>query len=162
VFLSQGAFAKDVIEEIGDYFQVIIPAYAVGMTIKESDYTGTKQFLCNFGAMEANIAILKSVTNEDRPDHSDNNSFPSGHTAAAFAGATFIHKRYGIKQAIIPYLMAGFVGYSRIEARKHHFHDVAAGAAISGLWTWALVDEESDVRLSVGTDGAGLSFKTQF
>jgi hypothetical protein len=162
IFSTQEALAKDGIEQMGDYFQVIIPAYAFGMAMKENDSTGVKQFLYSFGAMEASVIGLKSIINEDRPDHSGNDSFPSGHTAAAFTGATFIHKRYGLKQAIIPYLMAGFTGYSRIEAKKHHFHDVLAGAAIAGLWTWILVDKESDVRLNVGTDGVGLSFRTEF
>ena len=31
--------------------------------------------------------ILKNVVNEERPDHSDDQSFPSGHTALAFAVA---------------------------------------------------------------------------
>jgi hypothetical protein len=40
------------------------------------------------------------------------NSFPSGHTSAAFIGPTFIHQRYGFVQAIPLYMLASFVGYT--------------------------------------------------
>jgi hypothetical protein len=162
IIFTQQSFARDGMEQIGDYFQVIVPAYALGMGMKESDYAGAKQFLYSFGAASGSVFGLKSVINEDRPDHSNKDSFPSGHTAAAFTGATFIHKRYGIKPAIIPYFMAGFTGYTRIQAKKHYLHDVLAGAAISTLWTWILVDKERDVRLNIGSDGIGLSFRTEF
>ena len=39
--------------------------------------------------------LLKQVVDEERPDHSDCKSFPSGHAALAFAGATSLHKAYG-------------------------------------------------------------------
>jgi hypothetical protein len=51
----------------------------------------------------------------------------------AFAGAEFIRKQYGIGWAAPAYLAAGFVAWSRVEARRHHTHDVLAGAAIGIL-----------------------------
>lgn len=40
---------------------------------------------------------LKAVINEERPDHSDNKSFPSGHAAIAFAAARSIDKEFHCK-----------------------------------------------------------------
>lgn len=37
--------------------------------------------------MSASVFALKNITKVERPDGSSNNSFPSGHTATAFAGA---------------------------------------------------------------------------
>ena len=64
------------------------------------------------------------------------------------SGASFIHARYGLKRAIVPYLMTGFTAYSRIESNKHWWWDTVAGAAISGLITWAIVDRYDGVRVS--------------
>ena len=47
------------------------------------------------GVAFAGKAALKKVVNEERPDHSDNKSFPSGHAAMAFAAATSLHKEFG-------------------------------------------------------------------
>ena len=80
--------------------------------------------------------ILKYTVQEKRPDGSNNKSFPSGHTSAAFQGAAFIHLRYGIKYAILPYIGATFVGYSRIVSENHYTHDVIAGATIGSFFSW--------------------------
>ena len=40
--------------------------------------------------MSASVLSLKSITKVERPDRSAFNSFPSGHTATAFAGAEFL------------------------------------------------------------------------
>ena len=150
------------IQEIGDYMQVIVPAYAFGMAMSEEGYTGAKQFAESFVGMQLAVWGLKSVIPETRPDGSDKHSFPSGHTASAVSGAAFIHRRYGIKRAIIPYMMAGFTGFSRIEAEKHYFHDVLAGAAISGLFTYFLVSKYDGIQVSGGPDHVRLGFKTTF
>lgn len=46
------------------------------------------------------------------------------------ASAAFVQKRYGWEYGIPAYLLAGYVGYTRIEANKHDGWDVLAGAAI--------------------------------
>lgn len=77
--------------------------------------------------------ILKHSINEWRPDHSDRRSFPSGHTAIVFAGATSLHKEYGMRSAWISvggYALATFVAIDRVTKDRHHWYDVAAGAAI--------------------------------
>jgi membrane-associated phospholipid phosphatase len=49
-------------------------------------------FLTNVIATQA----LKHTVHKNRPDDSDNDAFPSGHTSMAFQSAGFLHKRYGI------------------------------------------------------------------
>lgn len=159
------ASARSVIEQIGDYTQVIVPAYAFGLAMNEDGWVGARQFAASFVSMEIAVNGLKGVVNEPRPDRSNNNSFPSGHTAAAVSGATFIHKRYGLKQAAIPYALAAFTGFSRVYADRHYIHDVIAGAAIGGLLSWTLTsraDSGTDVAVNVGADGVGFNFKTHF
>lgn len=72
----------------------------------------------------------------ERPDHSNDNSFPSGHTSTAFQGASFIHLRYGFLKGLPAYGVATFVGYSRVHADKHYVSDVVAGAALGTLSTY--------------------------
>ena len=64
-----------------------------------------------------------------------NSSFPSGHTAAAFAAATVFAVEYKNKPfiPIIAYSMATLVGVSRITENKHWTTDVVAGAALGYL-----------------------------
>lgn len=73
---------------------------------------------------------LKEIINKPRPDGSNNNSFPSGHTSTVFQSASFIQRRYGWKFGAAAYALAGFVGYTRIEADKHDGWDVLGGIVI--------------------------------
>jgi membrane-associated phospholipid phosphatase len=60
-------------------------------------------------------------------------SFPSGHTAAAFAFAAGVHRPW--PAASVPlFVLAATVGYSRVHTGVHYPGDVLAGAAI-GLVT---------------------------
>ena len=154
------AGAGDTLEKMGDLTQVIVPAYAFGLAMNEEGWDGAKKFVYSFGAMEATVYGLKYTIKSERPNKADNHSFPSGHTAAAFSGASFIHKRYGIKRAIVPYLLSGFTGYSRIVANKHHWRDVIAGAAIATALSWVIVDEYKGVSVSASPER--VDFKVKF
>lgn len=76
---------------------------------------------------------LKKITAVPRPDTGERNSFPSGHTATAFAAATFMAKEYGhISKwySIGAYTAATGVGVMRIMNNRHWVTDVLAGAAV--------------------------------
>lgn len=108
---------------------------------------------------------LKQTIHEKRPDGTDNKSFPSGHTAAAFAGAAVLDKEYRKVSpwiSVAGYAIATTVAVDRVCRNHHHWHDVAAGAAIGFLSTEAaywlgdkITGERS--RWHVGTDGQTLS-----
>jgi membrane-associated phospholipid phosphatase len=70
---------------------------------------------------------LKYSTQRMRPDESNNRSFPSGHASSSTMAATVLAHYYP-KTAIPAYLVAGFVGFSRIEKNKHWLSDVVGGA----------------------------------
>lgn len=63
-------------------------------------------------------------------------SFPSGHTAASFAGATALTAYYP-KALPLAFLLAGGVGVSRVHLGHHFPSDVAIGSLI-GVATGAL------------------------
>jgi membrane-associated phospholipid phosphatase len=118
------------IAKSGDIIQILIPLGAYGTTFYLDDKKGRVQFYESFSSTVLLTHSLKYTVNEERPNGGDNNSFPSGHTSAAFQGASFIHYRYGFKKAILPYIGASFVAYSRVYSKHHYFHDVVAGAFI--------------------------------
>jgi len=162
VIAGEACATKYNVETLGDMFAMFLPAYALGMTVNEEGWRGTSQFAQSFGAALLTQVALKEAVNEGRPNGMDRQSFPSGHAQFAFSGATFIHKRYGLQRAIVPYLMAGFVGYSRVESGYHYWHDVAAGAVISGLWTWLFTEDYNDVQVAPIPGGARLGIYRRF
>lgn len=84
------------------------------------------------------IYPLKKITHQIRPDNSNNNSFPSGHTAQAFASAEFLRMEYKDVSpwyGIAGYTVAAATGYLRMYNNKHWFSDVAAGAGVGILST---------------------------
>jgi hypothetical protein len=81
---------------------------------------------------------FKTLTKVRRPDGTDQESFASGHTAQAFATATFMAKEYAdrsIWYAVGAYGMATTVGAMRILNNRHWVSDVLAGAGIGILST---------------------------
>ncbi len=114
----------------GDVLLFAAPVAGVATTLILKDWKGLKQ-----GAFTAVTTIgttfaLKYIVSKDRPDHSDDHSMPSMHTAVTFAAATYIGRRYGWKWSIPAYALSAYVGWSRVYGKKHDWWDVAAGAAI--------------------------------
>lgn len=164
LLLPQSLKAESFESRIGDLMQVMSPAYALGMTMTEKDYTGTFQLGELILSTQLATEGIKALKLEERPNHSDKRSFPSGHAAAAFSGAMFVHKRYGWKPALIPYGMSLITSWSRVEVKAHYIHDTIAGAAISALFTWMLVDKYLPDGVSVYADSnnVGVNFKSSF
>ena len=110
-----------------------------------------------FGAKTA----LKTMIKEERPDHSDDKSFPSGHASMAFAAARSIDKEFRKDCIWIPiagYAAATAVGIERIASDRHHWYDVVAGAAVgygAAELTWWLSDKMfgKGSNIAVGSSG---------
>lgn len=80
--------------------------------------------------------LLKHSIHKMRPDGTDNRSFPSGHTAIAFSGATVLHKEFGKTSpwiSVAGYTVATITAVDRVRRNRHHWEDVATGAAIGFL-----------------------------
>lgn len=123
---------------IDNYLQ-FVPAVAVyglnlaGIKGKHNLKDRSIIYLMSNVITNATVFSLKSLTKKERPDGSSNSSFPSGHTAEAFASAEFLRQEY---KDISPWY--GFAGYAiatatgalRIYNNKHWLSDVVAGAGI--------------------------------
>jgi len=128
---------------IDDYLAFSTPALALGLKLSgvKTEHNLLDGFLLyafSFGLSEGIVEGLKYTVHEIRPDHSDNLSFPSAHTSAAFAGAEFLHQEY-INQSgwysAAGYTLGAATGTLRILNDKHWLSDVLVGAGIGILST---------------------------
>ncbi len=96
------------------------------------------------------VTVMKKTTRIQRPDKSGFNSFPSGHTATAFASAEFLWQEYkdvSLWYGISGYVVATGTGFFRIYNNKHWLTDVAMGAGIGiistkiAYWVFPLIDK---------------------
>ena len=90
------------------------------------------------GLMAIAVNSLKYTCRVIRPDGSQRNSFPSGHTATAFMTATMLHKEYGHRSpwySIGGYVAATVTGVTRQLNNRHWMSDIMVGAGIGILAT---------------------------
>ncbi len=136
------AYRKSIrwISRTGDGYLYIIAALA--LSLLEPDQ-GTAFLVAGLVAYSLDISlylVLKNVIKRDRPamridfyeawiTPSDQFSFPSGHTAAAFLFATLVAYFYPAF-ALPCYLWASLIGSSRVLLGVHYPSDIAAGALL--------------------------------
>jgi len=81
---------------------------------------------------------LKNITNEERPNGENDQSFPSGHTSNAFVMATVLHHEFIDTSpwlAYSGYLFATTTGVFRVLNNKHWVSDVLVGAGLGIIVT---------------------------
>ena len=129
---------------IDDYTQYFGPALTVGL--KLGGYEGRSDWgrllasaAMSYGIMAGLVNGIKYTASEMRPDGSSANSWPSGHTATSFVGATMLHKEYGLTRSpwfsVAGYGVATATGVMRILNNRHWISDVLSGAGIGIMST---------------------------
>jgi membrane-associated phospholipid phosphatase len=127
---SSSPASADGIETAGEVLRIALPAGAGGISLLKGDRDGVLQLALSELASYGTSYALQSFVKEPRPDGSGDRAFPSDSAAVAFSAAAYLERRYGWDWGLPAYALAGFVGYSRIEADKHDWKDVAVGALI--------------------------------
>lgn len=130
---------------IDDYLQwsPAIAVYALNLTgIKGKHRIIDRTFLFGLSNLiQGGVThVVKRGVQEPRPDGSNNLSFPSGHTATAFANAEFMRMEYKDVSpwyGIAGYAAAATTGYLRMYNNRHWLSDVIAGAGVGILSTQA-------------------------
>lgn len=127
-----------------DNYLQFAPAAAVyalnlaGVKGKHNLVDATGLYVLSEAIMGGTVTSLKKITHRQRPDESAYDSFPSGHTANAFAAAEFLNQEY---KDVSPWI--GYAGYTvatatgvlRLYNNKHWVSDVVAGAGFGILST---------------------------
>lgn len=152
---SNGTFGKENIQERiqndfpdfhsnADDYLLFVPVammYTADMLkikSKNDAFTQTK-YLAIAGITNSLITYtIKSLSKEERPDGSSNDSFPSGHTSNAFVMATVLHHEFVDTSpwlAYSGYLFATTTGIFRVLNNKHWVSDVLVGAGIGIIVT---------------------------
>ncbi|WP_264536633.1 phosphatase PAP2 family protein [Flavobacterium sp. N1736] len=140
-------FTEDIDRKVSiDDFSRYVPAVSVyalnAFGVKGKNNMRDRSVILGTSVILTTTAVfaLKSITNVERPDETSNNSFPSGHTAIAFAGAEFLYQEYkdqSIWYGVAGYAVAAGTGIFRLYNNRHWLTDVAAGAGIGILCTKA-------------------------
>ena len=135
-------FQKDILGnskiKVDNYLQIAPAGITIGMETlglkgKHKPLQTAIIFTMSNVILNSIVHPLKYITKVKRPDNSDFKSFPSGHTAEAFASAELMRielKEYSPWLSYAGYLMAGATGYLRMYNNKHWISDVLAGAGI--------------------------------
>ena len=173
-----GRGAVDAPADVGNIYGsgVVLAGVAVGLTgaglvEKDPDWVRAGSEMARSLAY-AGIAVtaLKVAVRRTRPNGGAY-SFPSGHTAAAFAVAPVLARRFGWLAALPAYALATSTALGRMEDRKHYLSDVVVGAGIGTAIGLAVASkrqpsaaEPESVKpsLGLGIAPAGLSLVAKF
>ncbi len=163
----------------GNLVNMGIPAvavYSVGRLSENREMAdlGRLMFAANLVEWPLSLGLICAVRRERPPGgglhifEGRHTSFPSGHVVGSFATAAVLNEFYGPTIGVPAYLLAGFVGLSRIEDDKHYAADVVGGAALGTVTAlaltrvartrWAAVSATPAIR----EKGGGLTLVCQF
>lgn len=152
--------------DVGTGVAIALPIVAAGISYSKDDWQGIGQLALDTGATVGTALLLKQFIKEERPDFSDNRSFPSDTAALAFAPASYMWVRYGWEYGLPAYAAATFAGYTRVATDEHHWWDVAASAGIAWGWTFLFVDRwhyaynlNSDIQVTPHSALVSLNYK---
>lgn len=115
----------------GDFLATVMPLATLGTELYRGDREGARQYAITFATATLGTEALKHVTHVERPDGSNDQSFPSGHAARAFSAAAYVRERHGLEAAAPLYLAALYVGHTRVAAKRHRWADVAGAALVA-------------------------------
>lgn len=132
----------------GDVLENALPAGVAALELWRGDREGLWQFGASFAVTVLATQGLKNTVDARRPDGGVE-SFPSGHAAKAFAAATYVHRRHGWDSAWPWYAAGAYVGWTRVNANRHRWGDVAGSLALAAASSWWLVEPQADQRVVV-------------
>jgi membrane-associated phospholipid phosphatase len=152
--------------DAGDILIFALPVATLASTFIIGDTKGSWQFAKGLLLTEGVTFGIKILVEKPRPDKSNKNSFPSGHTSTSFHSAAFIHHRYGITYAIPAYALATFTGLTRIYGEKHDGFDVLIGAVIgigsAYLFTTPYQKEHMQITFSSDNENYLMGFRFKY
>ena len=137
---SRWGEGSTVLRQFGEYtyqLPVLAGVYAAGLWTQDDKlHEFSLSVLSAYGLSATATVAIKGVTNTTRPSDQFENGhygFPSYHTSSTFAIAGCLDEYYGWKAGVPAYVLAGLVGWSRIDQREHDLSDVLFGAVLGAV-----------------------------
>ncbi len=128
---QKATYGNPTITSLGTATAIALPLVAGSVALYKHDWKGVGQLAAEGILTVGTAYALKNIVRERRPDGSDFQSFPSGTTAVAASGSSFLWGRYGWEFGVPAFFATQFVSYSRIQAKEHHWYDTLASSAIA-------------------------------
>jgi membrane-associated phospholipid phosphatase len=146
------------IETLGTGVAIALPLTAAGIAWFKHDRVGLAQLAVEGVLTVGTVYALKNIVREERPDGSNDQSFPSETTAVAASGSSFLWGRYGWEYGLPAEAATAFVSFSRVEARQHRWYDTLASSAIAAGYGMVLTTPfkrkyNIDTSLNASPDG---------
>jgi len=124
------------IEKLGDSYQIALPMIGLGCALANGQVADFAiRYISQWSVVQSSKSLLGDAAINQRPN-GHGRGMPSGHTATAFFGASYIATSCSggnIWMKSAAYLTAIFVGGSRIEANAHDIWQVLLGALVGWL-----------------------------
>jgi membrane-associated phospholipid phosphatase len=140
-FFAPGKYLGDTPEQVA----FSIGTYAVGRLRNQPKVAHLGMDLVQAQLLsELLVEPLKFATQRERPDGSNNQSFPSGHASVTFATATVIERHLGWRKSMLGYAIATYVAMSRMHDNRHYLSDVVFGAAVGTIAGRTVVHHKPD------------------
>jgi membrane-associated phospholipid phosphatase len=155
-FFAPGKYLGNTPEQVA----LSIGTYAYGRVFSEPKVSHLGMDLLQAQLLtEMLVEPIKFATYRLRPDGSDHQSFPSGHAAITFAGATVIERHLGWRKSILGYTIASYVAASRLHDNRHYLSDVVFGAAVGSIAGRTVVHHAPDywTIVPVSVPGGGIA-----
>lgn len=155
--------SQKAVKKSTDIITLALPVATLGGVLITQDWEGLKQGALTAAVTIGTTYILKWTVNEQRPDRTSFDSFPSGHTSVSFATATFLQKRYGWKFGVPAYALSTYVAWGRCFSKRHNWWNVLAGAAIGAGSAWIFTTpfaKKHNLSITPYTDGTNVAIST--
>ncbi|CAM3605011.1 phosphatase PAP2 family protein [Zobellia roscoffensis] len=180
---AQGWVGNDFRTHLDDYTRyapvaTIFVANVAGVKAKHHWFDQTKNLAVSMILTDVVTRAIKNSVYKIRPDGSNDNAFPSGHTSIAFASGSAVYEEYKNTNPYVAYSGYGFAtitGGLRLFNNKHFISDILAGAGIGilvtklvyhfdYLWKWNPFLKFKDVTLvpRYAPGNVGLYFSKSF
>lgn len=104
------------------------------------------------------VVAMKNGIHRTRPNGDGEDSFPSGHTSAAFSSSGSLSYAYGMRAAIPAYLLTSLTFLARLEDNKHWFSDLVVATSIGIFWGRASGIHHHYLSPIILKEGGGIHF----
>lgn len=162
------------IGDVGVQVPVLLGMYYLSLRNQDEElHDFSTTMLSAFTINGLSTLAIKVAAQTDRPSDDYNNGeygFPSYHASSSFTIASVVDEYYGAEYGLPAYVVAGLIGWGRIDSRDHDLSDVLFGSALGYIIGKSVARHhlQGDSRVQIlpwfepSNGSAGISFSRGF